>query len=63
MKVIDSTPGHRALTVNKDEVIDSETIALALAAHGLHTPEEANDLASIMFDSLEEMLLFKRIAA
>ena len=62
MKIQDSTPGHRSITLDNNEVLDSEFLSLALAAsdNNSYDLDEAHEIVSELFDAVEELLWLRR---
>lgn len=60
MKVVDTTPGHRAIQLHPTEQLTSQRLIAALVHNGSHTKAEASDEVSHLFGCVEEQLLVNR---
>jgi hypothetical protein len=63
MKMMDSVPGHRAIQLDNNEVLDSEFATLSLAANAGYSIEDAYKIVSELFTAIEEALEPRKQAA
>jgi hypothetical protein len=63
MKVIDSKPGNRSITLKPTETLSSQRLVTALVHKGNHTRSQAKEQIAHLFDALEEQLLDQKGAA
>ena len=57
MRVIDTTPGHRALRSDRPESIADTTLVAALQESGSFSEDTARRIVADLFDGLESLAL------
>ena len=62
MRITDSVPGHRALSLSANETLDSRQLVPGLIDKG-YRQAVAEELAQQIFDLLEEISVEQRFAA
>ena len=63
MKIMDSSSGHRKITLEPNESLDSKTLVAALTQKDVYNKQEATELAGIFYDAFDEVAWDARHAA